>query len=93
MPEEKKEKPESAAPEGDAIDREVLDVIGEARRKGSRRGPRDVGEERKKRKLAEDGLRAIKAKDARAFTELLRQAGIREGSPEWKNAWKVFDSA
>lgn len=63
------------------------------KRKGSRRGPKDSAEERKKRKLAADGLRAIKAKDARAFTELLRQAGIRENSPEWKNAWKAFYSA
>jgi len=30
----------------------------------SRLGPKDVAEERKKRKLAEDGLKAIKAKDA-----------------------------
>ncbi len=29
----------------------------------------------------------------RLFTELLKQAGIREGSPEWKNAWKAFYSA
>ncbi len=38
-------------------------------------------------------MQAIKAKDARVFTELLRQAGISEGSPEWKNAWKAFYSA
>ncbi len=55
-------------------------------------GPRDAEAERKKKKLAEDGLKAIKAKDARVFTELLRQAGIREGSPEWRNAWKAFYS-
>jgi hypothetical protein len=47
----------------------------------------------RKRKLAEDGLKAIKAKDARIFTDLLRQAGIVEGSPEWRNAWKAFYSA
>jgi hypothetical protein len=43
--------------------------------------------------LAEDGLKAIKAKDTRIFTELLRQAGIVESSPEWRNAWKAFYSA
>ena len=61
---------------------QVLEVIQEEKRKPGRRGPRDVEPERKKKKLAADGLRAIKAKDARTFTELLRQARIREGSPE-----------
>lgn len=82
-----------AREETNGIDREVLDVIQTEKRKGSRRGPRDTVAERKKKKLAKDGLKAIKAKDARVFTELLRQAGIREGSPEWKNAWKAFYSA
>jgi hypothetical protein len=79
--------------EGAGIDREVLDVIHAEKRKVSGRGPRDAEAERKRKKLAEDGLRAIKAKDARVFSELLRQAGIPEGSPEWKNAWKTFYSA
>ena len=76
-----------------AIDPEVLDVMRDEQRRGKRHGIRDTETERKKKKLAEDGLRAIKAKDARIFTELLRQAGIPEGSPEWKNAWKAFYSA
>jgi hypothetical protein len=92
MAEEREEKPLEAAEER-GIDCDVLDVMEEEKRKASRRGPRDADAERKKKKLAEDGLRAIKAKDARVFTELLRQAGIREGSPEWKNAWKAFYSA
>ena len=41
---------------------------------------------------ADGGKKAIKAKDARVFSELLRQAGVHEGSPEWKNAWKAFYS-
>lgn len=92
MPKENNEKAEPIPKEASSIDREVLDVMREEKRKVSRRGPRDAAEERKKRKLAEDALKAIKAKDARTFTELLRQAGIREGSPEWKNAWKAFYS-
>jgi hypothetical protein len=78
------------AQEKGEIDREVQDVIQAERRRGSRRGPKDAAAEQKKQRLAEAGLRAIKAKDARTFTELLRQAGVRENSPEWKNAWKVF---
>jgi len=93
MPKKKEEQSQGAAEETGAIDSEVLDVIVEQKRKVSGRGPRDSEAERKKKKLAEEGLKAIKAKVARVFTELLRQAGIREGSPEWKNAWKAFYSA
>jgi hypothetical protein len=93
MPKEKDKEARDAADESGVIDREVLDVIQEEKRKVSGRGPRDAEAERKKKKLAADGLKAIKAKDARTFTELLRQAGIREGSPEWKNAWKAFYSS
>jgi len=89
----KEKESRDAGEESGAIDREVLDVIREQKRKVSGRGPKDAEAERKKKKLAQDGLKAIKAKDARVFTELLRQAGIREGSPEWKNAWKAFYSA
>jgi hypothetical protein len=87
---ENERKTTDAAKQGSEIDREVLDIIEEEKRKGRARGPKDPKTERKKKKLAEDGLRAIKAKDARVFTELLKQAGIRENSPEWKNAWKAF---
>ncbi len=93
MPKKKKKETGSVADESGAIDREVLDVIREEKRRVSGRGPKDAEAERKLKRLAEDGLKAIKAKDARVFTELLRQAGIREGSPEWKNAWKAFYSA
>lgn len=93
MPEAPKKEIEREKEESTGVDREILDVIKEEERKGSRRGPKDTAEERKKRKLAADGLRAIRAKNARAFTEVLRQGGIRENSPEWKNAWKAFYSA
>ncbi|MGB2624081.1 MAG: hypothetical protein WA857_09115 [Candidatus Acidiferrum sp.] len=89
MPKEKEENDRDAARES-GIDRDVLDVMQDEKRKGSARGPKDVAAERKKQKLAADGLRAIKAKDARRFTELLRRAGIHENSVEWKNAWKAF---
>jgi hypothetical protein len=92
MPKEKNKETRDEADKSGAIDREVLDVIWEEKRKVSGRGPRDAQAERKKKKLAADGLKAIKAKDARVFTELLRQAGISEGSPEWRNAWKAFYS-
>lgn len=92
MPKKRENESRSDADKADKIDREVLDIIQEQKRKVSGRGPRDADAERKKKTLAQAGLRAIKARDARTFTELLRQAGIREGSPEWKNAWKAFYS-
>jgi hypothetical protein len=93
MSDEREKRSKDTGEEERGIDREVLDVIEDEKRKAAGRGPKDADAERKKGKLAKDGLRAIKAKDVRAFTELLRQAGIREGSPEWKNAWKAFYSA
>ncbi len=92
MSKKKEKETRNVTDESGAIDREVLDVIHEEKRRVSGRGPRDAEAERKKKKLAEDGLKAIKAKDERVFTELLRQAGIREGSAEWRNAWKAFYS-
>jgi hypothetical protein len=93
MRREKDKKTRNEADKNEAIQREVLDVIQEEKRKAGGRGPMDAVAEREKKRLAEDGLRAIKAKDARTFTELLRRAGILENSPEWKNAWKAFYSA
>lgn len=93
MPDENKLEIRNSPQETANVDRDILDVVNEDKRRGRRRRPKDTAEERKKAKLAADGLRAIKAKDSRRFTELLRQAGIREGSPEWKNAWKAFYSA
>ena len=92
MPKKDENEPPRTTETDSGIDREVHQVIREEKRRGSRRGPKDEAAERKKRKLAEGGLKAIKAKDARVFSELLRQAGVREGSPEWKNAWKAFYS-
>jgi hypothetical protein len=36
--------------------------------------------------------RARKAKDERAYAELLRLANVREGSAEWTRAWKYYRS-
>jgi hypothetical protein len=47
MPKEKEENDRDAAQEA-GIDREVLDVIQDEKRKGSARGPKDVAAQRKK---------------------------------------------
>jgi len=72
---------------------DVRDVIQEEQARGKSRRPVDRGQERKLRKLAKNALRAIQNKDARAFTEELRRAGVRENSPEWKRAWAAFYGA
>jgi len=54
---------------------------------------REAAEKRKLLKLfSEKALKAKKAKDARAYGELLRSLKIPEDSLEWKNAWKFFYS-
>src|SRR5260370_39564165 len=87
MPDEK----EKAAQPG-PIDPEVLDVIEEQKRKASGRGPSVGREERKKRALAKAVLHAIRARDERAFSEALRRAGVKDGSPEWRKAWEIYRS-
>jgi hypothetical protein len=50
--------------------------------------------ERKKllQTFARRALEAKRAKDAGSFAYWLQRVGIREGSEEWKNAWKDFSS-
>jgi hypothetical protein len=50
MPKEKNKESRDEADKSGAIDREVLDVIWEEKRKVSGRGPRDAQAERKKKK-------------------------------------------
>jgi hypothetical protein len=52
---------------------------------------REAAEKRRQiRIFSEKAKRIKKAKDARAYGELLREAKIREGSSEWSYAWKYF---
>ena len=85
-------KPSDATPRFD-VDPGVREVMQDQSRAASGRGPRVAKEERRKKIFAEAALKAIQAKDERAFSELLRSVGVKDGSPEWKNAWKAFRSA
>jgi hypothetical protein len=52
---------------------------------------REAAEKRRQiRIFSAKAKRIKKANDARAFGELLREAKIREDSPEWQQAWKYF---
>ncbi len=75
------------------IDPAVKEVMDEHTRLVSGRGPSVAKETQKKRALARAALRAIEARDERAFSEQLRRAGVKDGSPEWKKAWEIYRSA
>jgi len=83
---------EPRSPDSD-VDPEVREVMQDQTRLAAGRGPNIGREARRKRVFASAALKAIKAKDERAFSELLRSVGVKDGSPEWKNAWKAFRSA
>jgi hypothetical protein len=91
MPKEKK--PVDPIKEPGGIDPDVKVVMEEHIRVVSGRGPSVANEAQKKRALARAALRAIEARDERAFSEQLRRAGVKDGSPEWKKAWEIYRSA
>ena len=70
----------------------IWEVMEEEKSRGKRRRPIDPEERRKRRQLENDALKAIRFRDERAFAEMLRKAGIQDGSPEYVRAWKVFRS-
>ncbi len=91
MPEDDKHDHSSEEPA--EIDPDVKEVMEEQKRLVSGRGPSGAKEAQKKRALARAALRAIEARDERAFSEQLRRAGVKDGSPEWKKAWEIYRSA
>jgi hypothetical protein len=89
----KEKKPVNPIEEPAEIDPDVKEVMDEHTRLVSGRGPSVAKEAQKKRALARAALRAIEARDERAFSEQLRRAGVKDGSPEWKKAWEIYRSA
>ena len=52
---------------------------------------RDAAEKKRQMKVFVESARKLrKAKDARAFAELLRDVEFQEGSEQWKAAWDYF---
>lgn len=89
----KEKRPVDPIEEPAEIDSDVREVMEEHTRLVSGRGPSVAKEAQKKRALARAALRAIEARDERAFSEQLRRAGVKDGSPEWKKAWEIYRSA
>jgi len=90
MPNEKKP---TDPEESKEIDKDVKEIMEEQKRLASGRGPGVAKEAQRKRALAKAALRAIETRDERAFSEQLRRAGVKDGSPEWKKAWEIYRSA
>jgi hypothetical protein len=91
MPNEKNPaKPEQGAGE---IDPDIQEVMQDHTRAVRGRGPNVAREAQRKRALVKAAMNAIKSRDERAFSAELRRAGVKDGSPEWKNAWEIYRSA
>lgn len=71
-------------------DQDIRDVLAEERSRGSKRGPLDAQERRRRILFQRAVVKAIREKDERAFTGLLRRAGMRDESPEFAAALKRF---
>jgi hypothetical protein len=91
MPKEKK----SVHPieEAAQIDPGVQEVMREHTRAVSGKGPNVAKEAQRKRAIVKAAMRAIETSDERAFSEELRRADVKDGSPEWKKAWEIYRAA
>jgi hypothetical protein len=59
----------------------------EEKSRGKRRV--EVAEEKKKRQLKNDAMKAIASGDLHAFVRMLHEAGMKDGTPEYANALKI----
>jgi len=89
----KQKKPGNFEVESPDIDPDVLDVMREHTKVVSGRGPNIAKEVERKQAIVKAAMKAIKAKNERAFSEELRRAGVKDGSPEWKKAWEIYRAA
>lgn len=91
MPTEKK--PARPEQEPAELDPDVQEVMLDHTRAVSGRGPNVAKEAQRKRAIVRAAMSAIKTRDERAFSAELRSAGVKDGSPEWKNAWEIYRSS
>jgi len=74
----------------DEIDPDILDVMIQERSRGGRGSPEEAKGKRERQKLASALQNAIRRADKHGFSDALRNGGIAEGSPAWKNAWAAY---
>jgi hypothetical protein len=77
----------------DAEDKDILDLMREEKSRGTKRRPVNTSEEKKRRKLEKDALRAIQSGDLHAFVRMLHEAGVKDGTPAFANALKIFHAS
>jgi len=75
-----------------ADDEDIKDVMAEEKSRGTKRRPVDPAERRKKQLLQADLLRALSEGDLHAYVQQLEKGGLRDGTPEYANALKIFQS-
>ena len=74
-------------------DKDLRDVMREETSRGTKRRPVDTWEEKKKRRLEKEALRAIQSGDLHAFVRMLHEAGVKDGTPAFANALKIFHAS
>jgi hypothetical protein len=74
-------------------DQDIADVMAEERSRGSRRRPIDPRTRRKIEKTRQDLVRAFHDGDERKYFKILRDAGMKDGSPEFVRAAELFRAA
>jgi len=74
----------------DQKDQDIRDVFAEQRSRGGKHGPLDARERRRRILFQRAVVKAIREKDERTFTGLLRRAGMRDETPEFAAALKLF---
>ncbi len=69
-------------------ERDLDDVIREEKSRGRR--PVDMKARRERQKLLRDLRRLIATGDERGFLQAIRSVGLKDGSPEFLEAWRVW---
>lgn len=69
-------------------DQDLDDVMKEERARGRR--PVDTKARRERQRLLRDLRGLIEAGDERGFLEAIRRVGLKDGSPEFLEAWRVW---
>ncbi|MGA7915881.1 MAG: hypothetical protein WCA00_11645 [Candidatus Acidiferrales bacterium] len=75
----------------DADDTELRDVMREEKSRGKRKV--DIAEQKKRRQLENAAMKAIGSGDLHAFVRMLHEAGMKDGTPEYANALKIFHAS
>jgi hypothetical protein len=76
----------------DSKEQDLQDVMAEEKSRGTRRRAVDTAARKRQLQLEKDALRAIKSGDLHAYVRMLHEAGMKDDSPEYANALKIFHS-